>query len=117
MFVAAVAGVAAYMASVGWSQANLIAGVAGFFVAVVGLALALSERRSAARGERGHSIQDMTDIVVGGDAAQIACISPVEDVSQNMARVTARNGHARQVIWVFGRPHARDARRRGGRDA
>lgn len=40
-------GLAAYMVSVGWQQANLIAEIAGFFVAVVGLAVALASRRAA----------------------------------------------------------------------
>jgi hypothetical protein len=44
VFVAALIGLTGYMISAGWNQANLIAGVAGFFVAVVGLALAVADR-------------------------------------------------------------------------
>lgn len=49
VFGATVAGIAAYMVSVGWNQASLIAGVVGFFVAVAGLALAVATH-SPARG-------------------------------------------------------------------
>jgi hypothetical protein len=44
VFAAALVGLTGYMISVGWNQANLIAGVAGFFVAVAGLALAVAGR-------------------------------------------------------------------------
>jgi hypothetical protein len=44
VFAAALVGLTGYMISVGWNQANLIAGVVSLFVAVAGLALAVANR-------------------------------------------------------------------------
>jgi hypothetical protein len=59
------------MISAGWNQANLIAGVCGFFVAVAGLALTLTARHSATSGEREHK-QQMRDVVSGRCVVQDA---------------------------------------------
>jgi hypothetical protein len=62
VLIVSLAGLAAYMASVGWNQANMIAGIGGFFVAVGGLALALAERHSATVEERGQIRQRIRDV-------------------------------------------------------
>ena len=115
MFVVALSGLAAYMVSVGWSQANLIAGVAGLFVAVVGLALALEARHSTAQQGSGQIKQQMRD-VHAKNVTQDAYVLSGESLSQDMAGVTARNGSVEQRIRAFTRLRARGVRRGRGRD-
>lgn len=114
MFAAALAGLAAYMASVGWNQANLIAGVAGFFVAAVGLALALAERRqpTAPQGP-GHFDLRIDKARAGRDIGQEADVASGDDVSAHMARVSAREGSVLQRIRALAQPPAGRARRGG----
>jgi hypothetical protein len=112
----AFAGLVAYMLSVGWDQASLVAVVGGFFVAVAGLTLALAERRSTAQNERGQIKQQMRD-VVGNAVLQEAQVSPAEDVTQSMEGVTARNAPARQRIRGSTRPPAGAVEAGGERDA
>lgn len=64
-------GMAAYMFSVGWDRANLIAGIGGFFVAFVGLALAVAAHGSARPPVSRHE-QKLAHSSAGKDARQQA---------------------------------------------
>lgn len=114
MFFAALIGLAAYMASAGWSQANLIAGVAGFFVAAIGLALALAERHQAsAPRERGHIELRMRGAVADRDIVQEGHVASEQNVSAHINRVSARNGSVVQRIRGLSRLPAGKTRRGG----
>ena len=114
LFAAALAGLAAYMFTVGWNQANLIAGVAGFFVAAVGLALALTGRRqSTAPQGPGHFELRIGRATAGRDIRQEAHVAAGDDLSADMARVSARDGSVLQRIRALARPPAGQARRGG----
>ena len=111
MFAAAVAGLTVYMISVGLRQASLIAEIAGFFVALVGLALALATRHSPSPREGERDELKMSHVVSGGKVVQHADAPPWKSLSLLMAHVTARNGiyQGKSVV----RPRARRARRKG----
>jgi hypothetical protein len=94
-------GLAAYMVSVGWQQAqqaNLIAEIAGFFVAVAGLAVALAPRRAAPPPElhRGGQLQSpsqirlkMQRISSGRNVNVVTDARPEDKVTTDMWDVTA----------------------------
>lgn len=114
MFATALVGLVVYMAAVGLSRASLIAEVAGFFVALAGLTLAVADRYSPwARRDDGQDMtddrQDMTDVVsVSGCVGQEA----PEGTPQHMTRVTAWHG-VYQRIRSAAQPHSRSARQKG----
>lgn len=97
----ALAALVAYMASVGWTQASLVAGVAGFFVAVAGLILAIAPRKPASLHERRQAIQQMRN-VSAASAHQDAQVLPGENITQSMESITVRD--ARQRIRPSPRP-------------
>jgi hypothetical protein len=101
---------AAYMVSVGWSRANLIAGVGAFFVAVAGLALALAARQRAQMEQMEQRMCDMKAKRV----VQEAHVSPPDKVIQSMARITARSVYQR--IRAFTQVRAHNVGREGDRD-
>jgi hypothetical protein len=115
VFVAAVVGLAVYMLSVGWSQASLIAEVAGFFVAVAGLALALAARHSTPSEKPGRSKQQMRNVVSGANVLQEAHVSSGESVAQDMKEIRSRRS-VRQSIGSFSRPHDRRTQRESDRN-
>jgi hypothetical protein len=87
-FIAAVLGVTAYMASVGWSKANLVAGVGAFFVAIAGLALAV---RPPVPGERRGVQMRMSKVRAGETAAQRAEVPAGIPVLAEMHDVSGRD--------------------------
>lgn len=99
-FIAAVVGIAAYMASVGWNKANLIAGIGAFFVAVAGLALAV---RPPVPSERGGVHMRMRKVRAGNTAAERADVPAGTPVLAEMHKVSGRN------VWEWIRAHARPA--------
>ena len=86
IFATALVGLVVYMAVVGLGRASLIAEVAGFFVGLAGLALAVADRSSpSARSPHG---QDISDVVSGGRVDQEAPAG----TPQRMTRVIAEDG-------------------------
>jgi len=114
VFAVAVTGLAVYMTSVGLNQASAIAGVGGFFVAVIGLALALAGRSTESLTP-GQSHQQMSDVVAGKNVAQVSRVAS-DDVSQGMARVTARTGSVYQFVRGI-QARAQSVKRNGDHDA
>ena len=99
---------AAYMVSVGWSRANLIAGVGAFFVAVAGLVVALAAR------QRAQVEQRMCDVKAKRSVGQEAQVSSPDKVVQSMARITARSVYQR--IRAFTQVRTQNVEREGDRD-
>ena len=99
---------AAYMVSVGWSRANLIAGVGAFFVAVAGLVVALAARQRAQMEQR------MSDVKAKRSVGQEAHVSSPDKVVQSMARITARSVYQR--IRAFTQVRTQNVEREGDRD-
>lgn len=97
-FLTAVVGLAAYMASVGWNKANLIAGVGAFFVAIVGLVLAL--RPSGSRERSGVQVR-MRKADAGVTAAESVDVPAGPPVLAEMHDVSGRN----VMQWI--RTHTR----------
>lgn len=112
MFVAAVAGMTGYLVNVGWGRASAIAGVAGFFVGVAGLALALAARHSA-----GPRFRQRMRHVHGGAVTMTARIAGDAVVVQDMGQVTARGGSVQQAVESDGRRPAVSKSTDGGGDA
>jgi len=96
------------MATADLNQASAIAGIGGFFVAVVGLALALGARSPTGSHTGERSSQQMSD-VIAGDVKQDARVTAGDDVTQRMVRVTALPGSVHQRIR-FIQPRARNAK-------
>ena len=113
LFAVAVVGAGVYMGVVGWSQATAIATIGAFVLAAIGLALAVADRRSAALRGRGDVTMRMRHVDVGGSAEQKVDLLPGDRASQDMARVNARAGNARQRARVVN--WQRGGRRRGAR--
>lgn len=111
LFAVAVAGLTVYMVSVGLAKASTIAEVAGFFVAVIGLALALTSRHSTEQNTREHSHQQMSDVVAGKNVAQDAHVAS-DKLTQKMERVTSRSGSVHQRVRVI-QARVRSPRRDG----
>jgi hypothetical protein len=114
IFAAALAGLAAYMMTVGWNQASLIAGVVGFFVAAIGLAVPLAGRSPKSPEKHVQFKQVMRD-VKGAAVGQEAEVTPGYDGSQEMTHVRSSDGAVRQRIRLM-QTHVRDRRGVGGRD-
>lgn len=97
------------MAGVGWSKANLIAGVGAFFVAIAGLALAV---RPPLSRERGGVHMRMRKVRAGNTAAERADVPAGTPVLAEMHDVSGRN------VWQRIRAHGRpaDAGDEDGRD-
>jgi hypothetical protein len=110
---------AAYMVSVGWSRANLIAGVGAFFVAVPGLVVALAARQRAQMEQRAIDVkarsfrQEAID-VKARSFRQEAHVSSQDKVVQSMARITARSVYQR--LRAFTQVRTQNVEREGDRD-
>ena len=115
MLAAAVIGLTVYMAVVGLNQASAIAGIGAFFVAVIGLALAVAAPRPAESHKIGHTDQQMSGVVAGEHAIQEAIVTSSEDASQHMADVTAKTGSAVQRIFSIIQVRALGTKRDGDR--
>lgn len=108
------AGLVFYMYEVGWSKAFLIAGIAGFFVAVAGLALAVADRSDAGSHSRGGSVVQRLHRADGENVRQSARVIEGTDLAQDMTKVAAKAGAIRQVAKVVPRP-GRPGIRGGGK--
>lgn len=118
MFGAALAGLTAYMVSVGWSKANLVAGVAAFFVGAAGLAVALAPRRASISPERNRSGQPeppsrikvkVRRVTSGRDVDMLTITRPGGKVTSNIKDVAAK-GSVRH--WIQTGRGARTRNRR-----
>jgi hypothetical protein len=114
IFAAALAGLAAYMMTVGWSQASLIAEVTGLFIAVIGLAIPLAKRSPKSSEKRVQFKQVMRN-VKGAAVDQDAEVNSGYHGLQEMTHARSSDGAVRQRIR-FTQPHARDRRRAGSHD-
>lgn len=105
---------AAYMVSVGWSRADLIASVGAFFVAVAGLAVALATRDPRTSEKRAQIDQEIHDANAAGSMVQEAQVSSQDKVIQRMARITARR--ISQRVGQLAQSRALRIGRKGDRD-
>ena len=104
---------AAYLVSVGWSRANLTAGVGAFFVAVAGLAVALAARHPRTSRKRAHIVQKTCD-ATAESTDQEAHVSPWMKVTQRMNRITVRR--ISQCVRQAAQLRALKLRHEGNRD-
>ena len=116
VFAGALIGTAGYMVTVGWAQASLIATVAGFFVAVAGLAAGLAAG-SSSPAERPAGITMVMREVSGIQVIQEAVVPSEVAVRLEMAHVTGRSGPVRQRTSVSDLHAARDKPRPGSDEA
>ncbi len=111
----ALIGIAAYMIVVGWNQATAIATIGAFFLAAIGVAVAVADRRSEGSEVRGGVTMRKRKVDAGGSVGQVADVRPDDKASLDMSQVTARSGDVEQRARVVNWPRLPGARRRGDR--